>query len=146
MLRQCAPLGSLRNDMRSYGHGSKRGSKSIVVVDDSEDLASSLAVLLGLEGYTVRVALTGAAAMNVVVSSNARAVLLDYQLPDMTGADVAMALRADLRTRKVHIIMCTGTAEATVRERFTDYHAFLGKPVAPGDLMRSLDVAFAPRQ
>ena len=37
----------------------------------------------------------------------------------MTGADVAIALRADPTTREVHIIMCTGTAEVTVRERFT---------------------------
>ena len=39
--------------------------------------------------------------------------------------------------------MCTGTDEFTVRERFTDYHAFLAKPVAPTDLMRSLELAFA---
>jgi CheY-like chemotaxis protein len=133
-----------RDGTTPYVRGSKRASKSIVVVDDSEDLAAALAVLLELEGYIVRVALTGAAGMDLVVSSGAQAVLLDYELPDMTGADVAMALRGDPRTRKVHIIMCTGTAEATVRQRFTDYHAFLGKPVAPTDLMRSLDLAFAP--
>jgi len=137
--------------MTPYVHGSKRGSegskggsKSIVVVDDSEDLAASLAILLELEGYIVRIALTGAAGMELVVSSSAHAVLLDYELPDMTGADVAMALRGHPRTRKVHIIMCTGTAEVTVRERFSDYHAFLAKPVAHADLMRSLDLAFAP--
>ena len=100
--------------------------------------------MLELEGYTVCFAVTGEAGMDLVVRSRADAVLLDYMLPDMTGADVAIALRADPTTRKVHIIMCTGTAEVTVRERFTDYHAFLTKPVASVDLMRSLELDFAP--
>jgi two-component system, OmpR family, phosphate regulon response regulator PhoB len=121
----------------------ERGSKSVVVIDDSEDLAASVAVLLELEGYIARFALTGATGMDLVLRSRPDAVVLDYMLPDMTGAEVAIALRADPTTRKVHIIMCTGTAEVTVRERFTDYHAFLTKPVAPADLMRSLDLAFA---
>jgi len=129
--------------MTPHAPGFKRGSRSIVVVDDSEELATSVALLLELEGYTACFALTGAAAIDLALRSSADAVLLDYMLPDMTGAEVAIALRADPKTRKVHIIMCTGTAEATVRESFADYHAFLTKPVAPTDLMRSLDLAFA---
>ena len=54
---------------------------------------------------------------------------------------VAMAFRADPETRKVEIIMCTGTPEVTLRE-VADYHGFLTKPVALTDLMRSLDLAF----
>ena len=101
-------------------------------------------MLLELNGYIACFALTGAAGMELVVRSKADAVLLDYMLPDMTGADVAIALRADPTTREVHIIMCTGTAEVTVRKRFTDYHAFLVKPVLLTDLMQTLDSAFAP--
>jgi CheY-like chemotaxis protein len=132
-----------RDGMTPHAPAFRRGSRSIVVVEDSEDLAASVAVLLEAEGYVACYALTGAAAMDLVVRSRADAVLLDYMLPDMTGADVAIALRDDPKTRRVHIIMCTGTAEATVRESFTDYHAFLTKPVEPTDLMRSLALAFA---
>jgi two-component system phosphate regulon response regulator PhoB len=127
-----------------HAPGFERGSKSIVVIDDAPDLAASVAVLLELEGYIACFALTGTTGLDLVFRSNADAVLLDYVLPDMTGADVAIALRADPATRKLHIIMCTGTAEATVRERFSAYHAFLAKPVAHADLMRALDLAFAP--
>jgi len=127
-----------------HAPGFERGSKSIVVIDDAPDLAASVAMLLQLEGYIACFAMTGAAGTDLVSRSSADAVLLDYILPDMTGADVAIALRADPATRKVHIIMCTGSSEVTVRERFSDYHAFLAKPVAHADLMRSLDLAFAP--
>ena len=130
--------------MTPQAPGFKRGSKSIVVIDDAEDLAASTTMLLELEGYVACFALTGAAGLNLVFRSGAHAVVLDYMLPDMTGADVAIALRADPATRELPILMCTSTAEATVRERFSDYHAFLAKPVAHADLMRWLDLAFAP--
>ena len=134
----------LLDGMTPQAPGFERGSKSIVVIDDAEDLAASVAMLLELEGYIACFALTGAAGLDLVFRSSADAVLLDYVLPDMTGADVAIALRADPATRKLPILMCTGTAEATVRESFSAYDAFLVKPVAHADLMRSLDLAFAP--
>lgn len=120
-----------------------RASKSIVVVDDSGDLAASVALLLEHEGYVATFAVTGAEGLELMASGEADAILLDYMLPDMTGADIAIALRADPARRHVHIIMCTGTDEVTVRKTFTDYHAFLAKPVALADLVRSLDRAFA---
>ena len=114
-----------------------------MVIDDAPDLAALVAALLDLEGYRACYATTGSAGLALASQSNADAVLLDYMLPDMTGADVANALRADPATRKMHIIMCTGTAEATVRQRFSGYCAFLAKPVDPADLLRALDRAFA---
>lgn len=130
--------------MTPHAIGLDRGSKSIVVIDDAVDLAASVAMMLEIEGYLAGFAVTGAAGLAMASCSKADAVLLDFMLPDMTGADIAIALRADPVTRKVHIIMCTGTAEATVRERFSDYDEFLAKPVVHADLMRSLDAAFTP--
>ena len=129
--------------MTPHASGFERGSKSIVVIDDAVDLAASIALMLELEGYLASFAVTGAAGLEMVSRCRADAVLLDYMLPDMTGADIGIALRADPTTRKVHIIMCTGTDEVTVRQGFSDYHAFFAKPVAHADLMRSLDLAFA---
>jgi CheY-like chemotaxis protein len=86
--------------MTPQAPGFERGSKSIVVIDDAEDLAASTTMLLELEGYIACFALTGAAGLNLVFRSGAHAVVLDYMLPDMTGADVAIALRADPATRE----------------------------------------------
>jgi CheY-like chemotaxis protein len=130
--------------MTPHAPGFERASKSIVVIDDAADLATSVALLLELEGYVAYAALTGSDGLKLVWRSRADAVLLDFVLPDMTGADIAIALRADPATREIHIIMCTGTPEATVRERFSDYDAFHAKPVAHAALMQSLDLAFSP--
>lgn len=63
--------------MTPQAPGFERGSKSIVVIDDAEDLASSVAMLLELEGYIAGFALTGAAGLDLVFRSSADAVLLD---------------------------------------------------------------------
>jgi CheY-like chemotaxis protein len=122
--------------------GSDRSSKSIVVIDDDEDLAAMAVMLLESKGYRASFALTGTAGLALVASTGAHAVLLDYMLPDMTGADVAVILRSAPATCEVPILMCTGTAEAIVRKTFSAYHTFLVKPVAPVDLMRALDSVF----
>jgi CheY-like chemotaxis protein len=116
----------LRDGMTPPAPGFERGSKSIVVIDDAPDRAASVCDLLQLEGYIACFAMTGAACTDLVSRSGADAVLLDYVLPDMTGADLAIALRADPATRKVHIIMCTGTSELL--------HAGFGRLSARGPL------------
>jgi CheY-like chemotaxis protein len=81
-------------------------------------------MLLQLEGYIACFAMTGAAGTDLVSRSSADAVLLDYILPDMTGADVAIALRADPATRKVHIIMCTAVPRSLYgRDSLTITHS-----------------------
>jgi CheY-like chemotaxis protein len=64
------------------------------VVDDNEDAAESLAVLLRMGGHDVRVAHDGPGALALAREWSPEAVLLDIGLPGMSGYDVARALRA----------------------------------------------------
>ena len=48
-------------------------------------------------------------------------------MPEMSGIDVATALRAAARTADLYIVIHTGLDEHWVRERFSDYDAFLTK-------------------
>jgi len=119
-------------------------ARSIAVVDDIEDLAATVVMLLEAEGYVAEYALTGAAGLALVNRMGADAVLLDFMLPDMTGAAVGNALRRSTATSGIKILMCTSTPEETVRAEFSSYNAFLCKPVAHGHLVRALVSAFAP--
>ena len=123
--------------------GFDRSGKAIAVVDDLEDLAETLVMLLEAEGYVADYALTGAAGVALVNKMGAHAVLLDYMLPDMTGGQVANALLADPTTSLVKILMCTSTAESIVRHDFSAYHAFLLKPIERGPLLLALEAALA---
>lgn len=121
-----------------------RSTKTVVVIDDVEDLAETMVMLLDAEGYVAAYALTGKDGMDLVNKLGANAVLLDHMLPDMTGAEVGVQLRRDPQLRDLKILMYTSTPEEIVSETFDGYDAFLPKPGNHDRLMRALDGALAP--
>jgi hypothetical protein len=66
---------------------------AILVVDDNVDAAETLQALLALHGFEAGVAHTGAAAITLLAQRRYAAVLLDIGLPDMSGYEVAGAMR-----------------------------------------------------
>ena len=121
-----------------------RSQKTIVVVEDVADLAEVLVLLLESEGYTARAALSGKTGLAFVAELKPDAVLLDYMLPDMTGAEVGIQLRSMPDMRDLKILMYTSTPEAVVKPNFEAYDAYLVKPVLHDRLVRTLDAALDP--
>ena len=119
-----------------------RSDRTLVVIEDDKDLAEMLSMLLEAEGYIVHHAFTGKTGIALAARSGAHAVLLDYMLPDMTGAEVGNQLRCDPATSNLKIFMCTSTSEETVRPFFSDYEGYFIKPVQHTQLVRALDAAF----
>ena len=66
------------------------------MVDDDEDNARSMARLLRIWGYDVRIARTGPEAVVAAHDGRPEVVLLDIGLPGMNGHEVAKVLRRDL--------------------------------------------------
>ena len=66
----------------------------ILIADDNADLAESMAMLLRLEGHEVRVALDGAAALDLAERFEPSAALLDIGLPGLNGYNLARELRS----------------------------------------------------
>jgi two-component system response regulator RegX3 len=67
----------------------------IVVVDDEESLSDALSYLLRREGFDVRVASTGPAAIQEVKQGGADLLLLDVMLPGMSGIEVCRQVRQE---------------------------------------------------
>jgi two-component system response regulator MprA len=65
----------------------------VMVVDDNEALAESMAQLLLLRGYDARVARDGVEALAMLESFAADCMLLDLAMPRMNGAELAKAIR-----------------------------------------------------
>jgi CheY-like chemotaxis protein len=114
----------------------------ILVVDDNADAASSLAMLLELDGHDTRVANSGMDALTAVAGFSPHVVFLDIGLPDLSGYEVARRLRSmtGLEPRP-RLIALTGWGQEEDRERSREagFDAHLVKPVDPAELGAALD-------
>lgn len=90
--------------------------RRILVVDDNEDAADSLAMLLAVRGDVVRIAYDGAEAVAAEHDFNPEVVLLDIGLPKLSGYDVARRIRS-ARGDGVLIIAITGWGQDDDRRR-----------------------------
>ena len=107
---------------------------SILVVDDRPENLSSMRQLLQQPGLEILTAESGNEALALMLEADLALVLLDVQMPEMNGFEVAELMRRNERTRHVPIIFVT----AINKERcqvFTGYEAgavdYLFKPVDP---------------
>jgi CheY-like chemotaxis protein len=111
----------------------------VLVVDDNEDSALSLAMLLELQGYAVTTAFRGGEALRKAADETPDVALLDIGLPDMTGYELAGRLR-DTVGMPVTLVALTGWGQDEDRRAAAgagfDHH--FTKPVDPDALERLL--------
>ncbi len=90
----------------------KMSGARILIVDDNEVNRSILSEQMATWNFDSAAAASGKEALSVLKAAAEQgitpdAVVLDYHMPDMTGSDVAAAIRADSKTRDVPIVMLT---------------------------------------
>ncbi|HEY7544816.1 MAG TPA: response regulator transcription factor, partial [Blastocatellia bacterium] len=86
-------------------------ARSIVIVEDDEDIADSIRYNLEREGFRVRIAGTGEQAINLILDRPPDIVLLDLNLPSMSGLEICRRLRAETSTARVPIVILTARAD-----------------------------------
>ena len=119
-------------------------TKTVVVIDDGEDLVESVVMLLQLEGYRAFGTGDGAEGIALVLKERADVVVLDFLMPRMNGGEVGRRLRAEPAARDVKIVLCSGTPEHMVRVAFTGYDTYLAKPVFPEAFLRTIENLLPP--
>src|SRR6185436_16304478 len=115
---------------------------SILIVEDEYGLAELLRDMLTELGYEVSLAINGRLALEVLRERDVQLVLTDAMMPVMDGPELARAMRADERHRRIPIIMMTSLA-AAVPSTPGLYEAVLGKPFTPDALLKVLDAHVA---
>ncbi len=114
-----------------------QGAARILIVDDDVDAAAALASLLQSAGYgDARVAHTGATALAVAVEFVPTILLVDLDLPDMSGYAVARQLSQHPQLRNLRLIALTANSAHPGRElaREAGIERYLIKPVAAAAL------------
>ena len=113
----------------------------VLLVEDNEDSAEVLSLLLESRGYRVRHATRGGEAVAMARAQPPDVVLCDIGLPGgVSGLDVARALRDDEATRGCALVALSGYGQEEDRERSLEvgFEVYLVKPVAPDDLLEVL--------
>jgi CheY-like chemotaxis protein len=125
-------------DVRATNGGGLR----VLLVEDHAESAASIARLLTLFGYDVRVEYDGPAAIRLASSFAPEAALIDLTLPSMDGCVVAERLRALPETRHALLIAMTGwtTDDHAQRTRAAGFDLHLVKPLSVETLVGALTV------
>jgi len=119
------------------GGGAPGQMPRILIVDDDVTAADALASLLESSGYgDVRVAYTGATALALAVEFVPTVALVDLELPDMSGYEVARHLSQHPQLHALRLIALTADSEHPGRElaREAGVERYLIKPVGSADL------------
>jgi CheY-like chemotaxis protein len=117
---------------RGQGTAAQGGKpRRILVVDDNEDSAASLAMLLRADGHTVEIANDGERAVAAAAAFRPQTVLLDLGLPGMNGLEACHAIRSQAGGEAIQIAALTGwgQVEDQRRSREAGFDAHLVKPV-----------------
>lgn len=115
--------------------------RKVLIVDDNADAACMLSMFIGAHGHETAVANSGAEALAIAPSFEPEVIFLDLGMPEMSGYDVAQALRKIPSLSHVYIAALTGWNDKATRERVasTGFNKHLTKPADVQVVLQLLD-------
>lgn len=113
---------------------------TILIVDDQPDLAAMMADVLGDAGYATRIAADGRRALADVQANPPDLLVLDVQMPELDGFELASMLKSDPATATIPIIMLSAQDGRGARLIGLESGAedYLCKPVDPAELLAKI--------
>jgi DNA-binding response OmpR family regulator len=138
---------SVNSRLRSQGHGSNR--QRILVVEDERDIAELVKHTLERSGdIEVEIAASGDVALHVATERPPDLILLDLNLPVLSGLEVCRLLRARPATKHVLIIMLTARSSENDRVAGLDVGAddYITKPFSTRELAARVRAALRRRR
>ncbi len=113
----------------------------VLIVEDNPLNMKLFSAMVGSQGYDVLQAGDGRAALDLARRHHPNLIIMDLQLPDMSGLDVTRMLKADDDTRDIAIIATTAYAlrgdEEKIRASGCD--GYMAKPIAVSNLLDLID-------
>ncbi len=119
-------------------------SHRILIVDDDPMIRHFVDLVLTQQGYKIASAATPDTALQVLGRERFSLVLLDINMPGMTGLDILRLMRT--RRKRPKILMMTAHRDpATILEALEHgAEGYLAKPFKPQDLIRRVDAVLRP--
>ena len=103
----------------------------VLIVEDNEKNMKLARDVLQAKGYSTLEAVTGEDGVRIAKESKPDLVLMDIQLPGISGIEALKALRNDAQTEKIPIAALTASVTPTDRSQIAQagFDAFLSKPI-----------------
>lgn len=116
--------------------------KTVLIVDDEDNFAHALDIVLSRHGYRTRRAADGTSALAALQDGSIDVVLLDILLPDRSGFEICQAIRQTIGLRDLRVIMMTARGSQAERRKglALGADAFLIKPFPTSELVREIDI------
>ena len=121
----------------------KATEKTILIVDDEEDIRELVELTLEDSRYRLRTAVDGAAALKAIELQLPDLVILDWMMPRLNGLEVVKSLRENSTTASIPVVMLTSRNEVTQEDEFQNLRIFsyLRKPFSPLELIQTVQEA-----
>jgi DNA-binding response OmpR family regulator len=112
--------------------------KTVLIVDDNEDLVQILGARLEAGGYRVLMALNGEEGIAKAEAEQPNLVLLDVMMPGMDGFEVLRRLKESERACQIPVVMLTARGETKLIFKAEELGAadYIVKPCDGADLLR----------
>jgi two-component system, OmpR family, phosphate regulon response regulator PhoB len=119
-------------------HSTDPKDMNVLLVEDNQDNADLFVRILNTANYEVTHTLRGLEGLKLARQQTFSAILLDFDLPDINGLQVCVAMRKFLKTTP--IIALTAKADRATREqaRLSGFDAFVTKPCLDKDLLQTI--------
>ncbi|MFC1980685.1 response regulator [Chloroflexota bacterium] len=111
--------------------------EKILIVEDNPQNMRLIEMTLAARGYTLLKAIDGREALDIAVREYPSLILMDIQLPKLSGLEVTRRLREMPEFRDIPIIAVTAYAMEGDKHKFimAGCDAYLSKPVSPRELL-----------
>jgi CheY-like chemotaxis protein len=105
--------------------------KKILIVDDSNTNIVLLEAVFGSDGYTMLTSTNAKEALQIVEKEKPEIILLDLNMPDISGFDFLTTIKANKITSEIPVVIVSAfTDEMTIKSTFSKGAiAFIKKPI-----------------
>jgi two-component system cell cycle response regulator DivK len=120
---------------------------TILIVEDNEKNMKLVRDVLRVKGYETLEAVTGEDGIRLAKEHLPALVLMDIQLPGISGIEALKQLRADPATAAIPVIAVTASVMVSDRRNITDagFDGYVGKPLNLKEFLAAVASALAPR-
>ena len=118
-------------------------TRRVLVVDDNQDAAVSMSMILKKQGHVVETAYDGSEGVAKAEGFRPHVVIMDIGMPRMNGYDACKAMRAEEWGKDIHIIALSGWGQAEDRKRSHEagFDEHVVKPIDRNTLILLMNAA-----